>query len=144
MELILNSLDLAENRPLDGYSSGGELYFAVDDGFFPGEHWYDCAYTDLKIWLPRLTSFSSNHTDSCELSFMDGPYIIRLNRRDDGAVFAEFLRERTILSQHNVDLRRLLKSVLAACRKYDRFLYDNGAPNQFTEEIRILKTLLDT
>ena len=52
MELTLNSIDFAENRPSDGYSSGGELYFAVGDGFFPSEYWYDCAYLDLKTWLP--------------------------------------------------------------------------------------------
>jgi hypothetical protein len=145
VELILNSIDFAENRHLDGYSSGGELYFAVDDGFFPAEHWYDCAYTDLKIWLPRLISFGSNHTDSCELSFMDGPYTIRLHRREDGAVSGSFYRAQKLIgSEQNVDMRRLLKSALSACRKYDRFLYENGKINAFREEIKILMKLLDT
>ena len=37
MEMILNHIEFTENRPRDGYSSGGELYFAVDDGFFPAD-----------------------------------------------------------------------------------------------------------
>lgn len=144
MEMILNSIDYAQDRPENGYSSGGELYFSLEDRYFPAEHWYDCAYLDLRTWLPRMISFGGNHTDSCVLSFMDGPYTIRLNRREDGAVFAVFLREHTILSQYNMDLRRLLKSVLAACRKYDRFLHENGKMNVFQEEIKTLLKLLDT
>ena len=35
MELILNAIDYDEKRPMDGFSSGGELY-AATDGFFPG------------------------------------------------------------------------------------------------------------
>lgn len=145
MEMILNHIEFTENRPRDGYSSGGELYFAVDDGFFPAEHWYDCAYTDMKIWLPRLTSFGSNHTDSCELSFMDGPYTILLIRRIDGSVFADFLREqKTVISEQNVDIWTLLQSVLSCCRKYDRFLFENRKTNAFQEEIKTLMKLLDT
>ena len=67
MELIMDSIEFAENRPLNGYSVGGELYFAVGDGFFPAKHWYDCAFLDLKTWLPQLISLGSNHTESCVL-----------------------------------------------------------------------------
>ncbi len=145
MELILNSIDFAENRPSDGFSSGGELYFAVGEGFFPSEHWYDCAWLDLKTWLPRLISFGSNHTDSCELSFLDGPYVLRLIRREDGSICADFLRnQKRIDSAQNVNLPALLKSALSCCRKYDRFLHENGKDTQFQGEIKTLITLLDT
>ena len=145
MEMILNTVDFAENRPFDGDSSGGELYFAVGDGFFPEENWYDCAFQDLKTWIPRLISFGSNHTDSCEFFFMDGPYTIRLNRREDGSVYADCLRDhKSILSWQNVDLPVLLKSALSCCRKYDRFLYENGKTNRFQVEIKAIMKLLDT
>jgi len=145
VEMLLSYIEFSENRPLSGYSSGGELYFAVGDGFFPEENWYDCAFQDLKTWIPRLISFGSNHTDSCEFFFMDGPYTIRLNRREDGSVYADCLRDhKSILLRQNVDLPVLLKSALSCCRKYDRFLFEKGKPNQFTHEIRLLKTLLDT
>ena len=143
MEMILNHIEFAENRPLDGYSIGGELYFSVGDSYFPVEHWYDFAFRDLKTWMPGLISFGSNHTDSCEFSFMDGPYTIGLTRRGDGVVRAEFLRNHIVVdSEQDVDMHTLLESALSCCRIYDRFLYDNGAPNQFTDEIRMLKTIL--
>ena len=144
MEMILNHIEFAENRPRDGYSSGGELYFVVGDVSFPAEHWYDCAYLNLKTWLPRLISFGSGHADSCALSFMDGPYTLRLNRREDGSISADFLREQKTILQQTVDLRTLLKSVLSVCRKYDRFLYENGKMNEFHEEIKTFMKLLDT
>lgn len=145
MELILNSIDFADDRLLDGYSSGGEIYFSIGDGFFPAGYWYDCVYLDLKTWLPRLISFGSNHTDSCELPFMDGPYIVRLYRREDGIIYADCLRDSTpIISKQNLDLQYLLKSILSCCRKYERFLYENRKNNLFQAEIRTLITLLDT
>ncbi len=145
MEMILQPIEFAENRPQSGYSIGGELYFSVGDGYFPAERWYDCVYLDLNTWLPRLISFGSNHTDTCELSFMDGPYTIRLNRRENGSVSADFYRgQKAIGSEQNVDLRKLLKSVLSACRKYDRFLYENRKMSAFHEEIKLLMKLLDT
>ena len=145
MELILNSIDFAENRPSDGYSSGGELYFTVGEGFFPSEHWYDCAYLDLKTWLPRLISFGSNHTDSCELSFMDGSYAVRLIRNKDGIIQVDFMSNAKIsISQQDADISLLLKSALSCCRKYDRFLYENRKSNRFQEEIKTLIKLLDT
>lgn len=145
MELTLNSIDFAENRPSDGYSSGGELYFAVGDGFFPSEHWYDCAYLDLKTWLPRLISFGSNHTDRCELPFMDGSYAVRLIRNNDRIIHADFMSNANIIiSQQDADISLLLKSALSCFRKYDRFLYENGKSNRFREEIKTLIKLLDT
>lgn len=145
MEMRLNIIDFTEKRPLDGYSIGGEIYFVVENGFFPAENWYDTAFLDLKAWLPGLISFGSNHTDCCELSFMDGPYAIRLNRGTNGCICAEFFRDRKIIgSEQNVDLQVLIRSALSCCRKYDRFLFENGKPHQFTDECRILKTLLDT
>ena len=144
MELILNAIDYDENRPMDGFSSGGELY-VVTDVFFPGEHWYDCVYLDLKTWLPNLISFGSNHTDTCFLNFMDGPYSIRLKRLSEGAVHADFIREQTVQAvSENIDLGMFLKSVLSCCRKYDRFLHENGKENLFQEEIKTLMKLLDT
>lgn len=143
--MLIGPIDFAEDRPLAGYSSGGEIYFSVGDHFFPAENWYDCLWQDLQTWLPGLISFGSSHTDSCELIFMDGPYTIRLFRREDGAICADFLREqKQIDSQMNVDLRTLLKSILSCCRKYDRFLHENWKTNQFHEEIKTLRQLLDT
>lgn len=145
MEMLIGSIDFAENRRLSGYSSGGEIYFSVGERFFPAEHWYDTAFLDLKTWLPGLISFGSDHTDSCVLSFMDGPYTIWINRGENGCICSDFFRDRKIIcSEQNVDLQVLIRSALSCCRKYDRFLFENGKPHQFTDECRILKTILDT
>ena len=143
MELLLNSIDYDEARSRDGYSYGGELCITVHDEFFPAEHWYDSVYADLKNWLPRLISFGMNHADTCDLSFMDGPYAVRLSRLSDGIVDAVFLRHQIVAdTAADIDVRALLKSVLSCCRKYDRFLYENGKPSQFQEEIRTLMHIL--
>lgn len=145
MRLFIEKLEFDPNREAQGYSIGGELYFCLDDGFFPGDKWYDMAYSDLKIWIPALLSFGMDHTDSCRFNFMDGPYAVRLDRTEDGTVFASCLCDGVPkLRQIKVDPRELIKSVLVCCRKYDRFLYEHGKENHFSEEIKKLKTILDT
>ena len=144
MRLYLEYLEFDPNREDQGYSIGGELYFSLDDRFFPGENWYDMAYFDLKTWIPALLSFGMKHTDSCFFNFMDGSYAVRMDRTEDGTIFASCLYDGVPkLRQMKVDFRELIKSFLSCCRKYDRFLYEHGKEHCFFEEIKKLKTILD-
>lgn len=143
MELIVDNLRFASDPTkccLDG-----EVYVSIGEVFFPMEQWFDMVGHDLRNWLPDLISFCRNHSDTCLLSFMDGPYAIKLTRRNDGDIFAVCMRDNLPAIQHKkVDLSKLIRSVVACCHKYDRFLHQNGKTNQFTREIRILKSILDT
>ena len=144
MELILDSLDYAEDRPQSGFSSGGELHFALGNAYFPGEHWYDCVYQNLITWLPGLISFGSNHTDSCGLSFMDGPYTARLSRLPDGSITVFCFYDHRLVTEKKISFVDFLRSVTACLRKYDRFLFEHGKETRFSKEIKQLKNLLDT
>lgn len=144
MELYLSDLQFDLARESAGFSRGSALYFAFGDGYFPGENWYDMAYHDLKNWSSALISFARIHTDSCVLSFMDGPYALRLFRRD-GDVFAVGYRDhRNVTGEVGIEMAELIGSVVRCCRYYDRFLYQNGKDCMFSEEIRIFKSILDT
>ena len=55
MELTLNSIDFAENRPLDGYSSCGELYFADGESVISASE-ADAALTEEQRELLALRS----------------------------------------------------------------------------------------
>ena len=145
MEIILEKMQLATDRPSDGYTTGGELYLRIGDSYFPEEHWYDCAYINLKKWIPALISFGRQHTDRCQLNFMDGPYSVQLSRKDNCSVDAQCFENHTCVNcLHGIDLTRLLKSAMISCRRYDRFLYENGYNALFQTETRKIKEILDT
>ena len=142
MELKLHDLQFDSQRP--GCCLGGLLYISIGDAFFPAENWYDMPFLDLQTWLPRLISFGSNHTDSCELPFMDGPYTARLSRLPDGSITVSCFDDHRLVPQKKVVLYVFFRSVITCLRKYDRFLFENGRENRFLMEIKQLKTLLDT
>ena len=143
MELIIDNFKFVSD--VTKCSLDGEVYFSIGETFFPMERWFDMVGFDLSNWLPDVISFCRNHSDTFLFSFMDGPYAIKLIRKHDGDIFAVCMRDNLpVIHQTKVDLAKLIRSVIACCNKYDRFLHENGKPNQFTREIRILKSILDT
>ncbi len=144
MELFISDLQFAPVRESAGFTLGGALYFALGDGYFPEENWYDMAYCNLKNWSSALVSFARNHTDSCVFSFMDGPYVLRLFRRGSD-IFAFGCRDnRVVTVEVKIEIAELIGSFARCCRAYDRFLYQKGKDGLFSEEIRIFKSILDT
>lgn len=144
MELHLSQLEFDRDHQSTGFCIGGGLWLSFGDASFPEENWYDMVYTVLKYWLPGLCSFARNHTDTCVLEFMDGPYSVHM-RRICGRICASCLRDHVaVISDRELDFPVFLKSVLHACRQYDRFLYENGEKQLFSSEIIELKRILDT
>ncbi len=144
MRLYLDDLQFAADRPNQGFSVGGTLYVSLVDTYFPGENWYDMVWLDLKNWIPGLVSFGLGHADSCILAFMDGPYTIRLERANDGAVLVNCLRDSvSVVPKLEIDFNQFIRSVVNCCGKYDRFLMENGKNAQFLDEIKRLKIILD-
>ena len=145
MQLYLEDLEFAPDQIKRGFSTGGALFVSIGNTYFPQENWYDMAWLDLKYWIPRLVSFCSNHTDSCQMPFMDGPYTIKLTRTKNNIIQAACLYYDTTMIPHTeIVLSKFIVSVIRCCRKYDRFLYENGKPAQFAEEIKQLKSTLYT
>lgn len=121
----------------------GELYFAVDEAFFPAENWREPVSTILELWIPGFLSFAQGHTDICLLEFMDGPYCMKLNRDNSGALQASFFRDsKVICSEFEIDQSDLTHSVLRCLRTYDRTLYGWGQSPRWTKEQSVLKQLL--
>ena len=145
MRLHLEDLVYDASRSNTGYTVGGNFYVTIDDTAFPGEEWYDTVFTDLKSWIPGLISFGSNHTDSCLLSFMDGPCQIRLLRRKDGKIVVSCIRDNhTEIHNAEIHFPSFLKSEAKCTREYDRFLFTNGSASMFHAEISGIKAMLST
>ena len=141
MKLDIDVIEYDASRTETGFSTGGEIFLTVGQVYFPSEHWYDMVFFDLKLWVPSVLSFMSGHTDSCVLRFMDGPYSVKMIRRD-GEVFASCWHDNQ-QTVHSVliDPYVLIKSVIKTLRKYDYFLYEHGHEPLFQEEINKLKDI---
>lgn len=144
MEMISLQLELVDvdmQRVSGGYPLGGVIYFTVGDACFPEENWYDLVSIDFENWLPKITSFAFDHTDICELGFMDGPARVRFERLSTGMVTATCVwNKQHEIPAIEIDFPEFLKSVCKCIRKYNRLLHEKGIDGQFTDEIaRLMK-----
>ena len=138
LRVHLDSIQIYPSNTLDRV--GGTIYFTIGDTCFPEEGWYDLISEDFPNWLPKIVSFARNHTDICELCFMDGPAKVRLLRFDSVNISVTCIYNNEIsVSQTDFDPVVFYKSIVNALGKYNRFLHENGVAPQFTNEIAALK-----
>ena len=125
MILKLDSID--EQIPEKMSAIGGRIYLQIGDQFFPEEHWYDYASILMNHWLPMITSFIHGSTDSCRLTFMDGPYYVSMCRSTDSTVRVScFLDQKKLIMDTEIDPIQFADSVAKAANRYCRLLHLQG------------------
>ena len=125
MILKLDSIDEQNSEKMSAI--GGRIYLQIGDQFFPEEHWYDYASILLNHWLPMLTSFIDGSTDSCKLTFMDGPYYVSMCRSTDSTVRVScFLDQKKLIMDTEIDPIQFADSVAKAANRYCRLLHLQG------------------
>ena len=106
-----------------GTSMGGRIWLTVGEDAFPDEGWYDLPGILLEAWLPALRSFADGHTDSCKLTFMDGPYAVRLVRNETAVDVRCMEHGKCVLDREGIDLPGFRDSVQRCVRTYKRIKY---------------------
>ena len=125
MILKLDSID--EQIPEKMSAIGGRIYLQIGDQFFPEEHWYDYASILMNHWLPMITSFIHGSTDSCKLTFMDGPYYVSMCRSADLTVLVScFSDQKKLIMDTEIDPILFADSVAKAANRYCRLLHLQG------------------
>lgn len=137
LHLHLDSIKISQDATLDRI--GGTIYFSVGNVCFPDEGWYDLVSVDLERWLPSIISFAFNHTDFCDLVFMDGPAQIHFSRREGGVIAVCTYGGRVEVPETEIDFTELIQSVLKTIRRYNRLLQEQGVASQFKNELNLLK-----
>lgn len=54
------------------------VYFEFDNNYFPSRNWTDLAPDFVFAWLHGLIRLASGQSVSEDVSFMDGPYVVKL------------------------------------------------------------------
>ena len=125
MILKLDSIDEQNSEKMSAI--GGRIYLQSGDQFFPEEHWYDYASILMNHWLPMITSFIHGSTDSCRLTFMDGPYYVSMCRSTDSTVRVScFLDQKKLIMDTEIDPIQFADSVAKAANRYCRLLHLQG------------------
>ena len=125
MILKLDSIDEQSSEKMSAI--GGRIYLQIGDQFFPEEHWYDYASILMNHWLPMITSFIHGSTDSCRLTFMDGPYYVSMCRSTDSTVRVScFLDQKKLIMDTEIDPIQFADSVAKAANRYCRLLHLQG------------------
>lgn len=75
----------------------GRICFAFKAAAFPDEAWNDYILVILGWWLEALAGLCSLGTNEAEFHFMDGPFSVRLLRREKEEIVMKFVGRR---SQH--------------------------------------------
>ena len=125
MILKLDSIDEQNSEKMSAI--GGRIYLQIGDQFFPEEHWYDYASILMNHWLPMITSFIHGSTDSCRLTFMDGPYYVSMCRSTDSTVRVScFLDQKKLIMDTEIDAIQFADSLVKAGNRYCRLLHLQG------------------
>lgn len=103
----------------------GEIFFELEDSYFPESNWNDFVVVILTWWNKsiRLLESSSVGT-SVDFNFMDGPYYVRAVKKDDIFVSLSFIRRNKanleLITTLDVETDSLKKSIVKASKKVIR------------------------
>lgn len=123
-------LDKIDENPSGLHSGiGGTIYLTIGEHCFPEENWYDYVSLIMEHWIPALTSFAHHSTDTCKLSFWDGPCCTILKRSGDSVTASCLFDQKTVMGDILIDFPLFLESVIKSGNRYCRFLHLQGIDN---------------
>ncbi|URN93501.1 MAG: hypothetical protein NAG76_16920 [Candidatus Pristimantibacillus lignocellulolyticus] len=107
-----DTVEISENGSITG-----ELYFQLEDRFFPFENWNDFIVVILS-WWNKSANLLANASVGTTVNFvyMDGPYVVRGKKSDDGNLIQLSFLERTsngevLIEITDVEIQTLRNSI---------------------------------
>jgi hypothetical protein len=107
----------------------GKIHVDVNNERFPEENWNDFVIVILNWWSIKLSEFVSGNSQRATLSFMDGPFGIKLidNKGISLVSVVHKHQERVVLKEDSKVLKaEILKSFLEVSNKSLEICENNG------------------
>jgi hypothetical protein len=122
----------------------GEIYFKIEDEYFPQKEWSDFVVVILSWWIEAVsTILKSKINTSCKLFFMDGPYVVNGMKIDDEIVNLEFVRSDKVLFETQCNIGQLKESLLTTSqtvlKKVEEKKWDTNDVRKLKSSINLLK-----
>jgi hypothetical protein len=103
IRLIINeeSINISKSR-----SVTGEIYFKVNNKYFPEIKWNDFIETVMKWWIQTIIEIVNADIDQVfELLYMDGPYLIRGIKIDNDTMLLNFLKRKINVEENIISTK---------------------------------------
>lgn len=116
----------------------GQLYFRTDASTFPDDVWNDFALVLLGWWVEALIPLLQGQRCEAELLFMDGPFLVRVERDEAGDCSMEFVdraRDR-VVGRGSIQLDELFEQVTRAAKAVLEFSEEEGGAAADVEALR--------
>ena len=105
--------DLGNSTSIFEFPIWGTICVECDGFYFPGEEWHDAVSSLLDMWLSEIIQYVNTGCDCCELDFMDGPFVICLNRLPEDYVCVSLIkRPGEVHRKFSVSLKNFVKELL--------------------------------
>ncbi|HOM02003.1 MAG TPA: hypothetical protein PLH43_04155 [Acetivibrio sp.] len=117
----------------------GEIYFKVDDRFFPEEGWSDFPVVILTWWIKSLLQIIQGKVGiSQEFLFMDGPLLIKGKKVDIDIMELEFIHREVLQFTSYCSISSFKSSVVEASKITLESMIKNGWETSDTKELESL------
>jgi len=85
IDLIINpkSFRISKNKKLQQCQIFAEIYFQIEDKFFPGKSWDDFVVIILNWWIENILNIAGKNNEKSRCCFMDGPYFFDIESNDE-------------------------------------------------------------
>jgi len=105
----------------------GEIALKVGATPFPAEDWSDFPVIVAGWWMEELRSLRLDGGE-CELSFMDGPFSVKVSGSNSGSVSIDLYKNEAAVSFHPTIVPRadFLNAALEAAEKIESFCRAKG------------------
>lgn len=121
-QVCIQPPDIFYGNTVDSVTVWGEIYLEKEGYFFPERKWNDAVSSILDMWLSAICEFVMDNEDRCDLYFMDGPFMIRLNRLTGGLLNMSLIERTctacTVWKQFTVLLFDLVDGILCAADSF--------------------------
>ena len=95
----------------------GVLYLQLGSQSFPEKGWNDLPVAVLQMWLNALRPLRSGQCSEAECPFMDGPFMLRVQRTSVSAWQLEGLANGTRVQVESIDSDELWQNLQKAARR---------------------------
>ncbi|RIE03933.1 hypothetical protein [Cohnella faecalis] len=123
----------------------GEIYFNVDNEYFPGYNWSDFIVVILTWWNKSINQLELSPVGvAVNFSFMDGPFNIRGEKKENDSVTLEFIKRNASGENISISIDMSILELKRLIQKVSRNVLNviNTTNSVFNDDIEELKKIV--
>lgn len=134
MELKIKKDTISNNKN----SVFGVVYFHENDFYFPDKNWNDFIIILFEWWSSSIFKLLNNESISEDLSFMDGPFVVRIKYLEENFFELFFInQDDTILKTNKVYIEEFITDFLKITNYLIRQVDQMKLSNEDVKQLKV-------